>query len=596
MSTYQRSTIQRGEVARWWGRVTAKCKHTPTTSRPHHLTTRRRAVVLLVVLVVVAVLTLAAFRYSQLMHYEYNAAQSATRAIQAQALADSGIYYTAALLSNHSTFASVLNSTPWNNWEAFKGILVQPNDRAHFRGRFSIISPPGPDDPLGNDPHHRFGVTDEGGKINLNALMILDPRGKALHDRLMVLPNMTEEIADAIVDWIDGDNLPRANGAEDSYYQSLTPPYHCKNGPLDSLEELLLVRGVTPELLFGNDHNRNGVLDPKKEDNGSGLLDHGWSAYLTIYSREQDLDSQNNLRIYVNSSDVKSTYEKLVNAVGQDLAYYIAAYRLYGPAANPQQQQAQAQAGQSQPSTGSDTTKQSGATPAPAQTTKTSPQKVQAGASAGAAKKTTSPSSSTTNTQPKKAGKAQRDDLDFSKQPAKTIASLYELIGTMVNVPDKQGGTTEYECPLNDEGTLRQSLPLLLDQASTRNNPEIPARVNINTAPVAVLAGLPGLAPSDVETILSLRPNLWSSQAPDPIFQTPAWLIIEANFTPAAMQKLEKYITTRSQTYRLQALGYFDQGDPAMRVEAVIDTNAGRPRIVYRRDLTELGKGFNVEK
>ena len=286
-----------------------------------------------------SVLTLSGFRYSEMMNNEYAAAQSATRAIQAEAYAESGIYYTAALLSNPSTFASVLNGVPWNNWEAFKNILVQPSDRPYLRGRFSIISPSGPDDPAGNDPPFRFGAIDESGKINLNTMMIIDPSGNALHDRLMVLPNMTEDVADAIVDWIDPDNVPRANGAEDSYYQSLTPPYHCKNGPLDSLEELLLVRGVTPELLFGNDHNRNGILD-KNEDTGSGYFDRGWSAYLTIYSREQDLDSQNNIRIYVNSSDVQSTYDKLINAVGADLAYYIAAYRLYGPIANPLQAQA----------------------------------------------------------------------------------------------------------------------------------------------------------------------------------------------------------------------------------------------------------------
>ena len=84
----------------------------------------------------------------------------------------------------------------------------------------------------------------------------------------------------------------------------------------------------------------------------------------------------------------------------------------------------------------------------------------------------------------------------------KTIASLYEMIGTSVNIQDKQGNIIQYDCPLNDEGTLRQLLPLLLDTASTHSNPEIPARVNVNTAPLYVLAGLPGLVQSDVETIV----------------------------------------------------------------------------------------------
>jgi hypothetical protein len=48
--------------------------------------------------------------------------------------------------------------------------------------------------------------------------------------------------------------------------------------------------------------------------------------------------------------------------------------------------------------------------------------------------------------------------------------------------------------------------------------------------------------------------------------------------------------------YRIQAVGYFDKAGPVARVEAVIDTNAGKPRIVYWRDLTELGKGFEIPK
>jgi len=58
-------------------------------------------------------------------------------------------------------------------------------------------------------------------------------------------------IMDSILDWKDEDNLRRLNGAEDSYYESLPAPYKAKNGNFDTLEELLLVRGVTPEIIFG---------------------------------------------------------------------------------------------------------------------------------------------------------------------------------------------------------------------------------------------------------------------------------------------------------------------------------------------------------
>ena len=210
-----------------------------------------------------------------------------------------------------------------------------PPRNPRLQGRVSIIAPLGPDDSPSESLPYRFGVTDECGKINLNTLLKLDSSGQKAHDILLMLPNMTEDIANSILDWLDPDDEPRTNGAESDYYSGLTPAYRAKNGPLDSLEELLLVKGVTPQLLFGNDRNRNGILDAD-EDDGSGIVDTGWSAYLTIYGRELNVDASGNPRIYVNDQDLNTLYENLNSAVGQDLANYIIAYRMYGPA-QPQQ-------------------------------------------------------------------------------------------------------------------------------------------------------------------------------------------------------------------------------------------------------------------
>ena len=57
-------------------------------------------------------------------------------------------------------------------------------------------------------------------------------------------------IVDSILDWRDSDDFHRLNGAENKYYQSLSDPYACKNADFDSLEELLLVRGMRPELFY----------------------------------------------------------------------------------------------------------------------------------------------------------------------------------------------------------------------------------------------------------------------------------------------------------------------------------------------------------
>src|SRR3970040_2077573 len=59
-------------------------------------------------------------------------------------------------------------------------------------------------------------------------------------------------LVDSIMDWRDPDDLHRINGAESDYYQSLPAPYSAKNGPFDSVEDLLWVRGVTTALFYGS--------------------------------------------------------------------------------------------------------------------------------------------------------------------------------------------------------------------------------------------------------------------------------------------------------------------------------------------------------
>lgn len=101
-------------------------------------------------------------------------------------------------------------------------------------------------------------VEDEFGKIPLNAL--IDPRDPTVprEEVVEVLRNLfaqlgaDEDPTDAIVDWIDEDEQQFGNGAESDYYEGLGVPYRCKNAPMSNIEELLMIRGITPELYFGN--------------------------------------------------------------------------------------------------------------------------------------------------------------------------------------------------------------------------------------------------------------------------------------------------------------------------------------------------------
>jgi general secretion pathway protein K len=92
-------------------------------------------------------------------------------------------------------------------------------------------------------------VVDEGGKINLNRV----DEG-ALRQAFVNLSfdvKASEALTDAILDWRDTDSLARLHGAESDDYLAQRVPYPAKDGPFDTLDELLLVRGVTPALFYG---------------------------------------------------------------------------------------------------------------------------------------------------------------------------------------------------------------------------------------------------------------------------------------------------------------------------------------------------------
>jgi len=79
---------------------------------------------------------------------------------------------------------------------------------------------------------------------------------------------------DSILDWRDPDENTRLNGAESDYYEGLNPPYPSKNGPFDDLSELLLVRGVTPEMYWGGagSNELTRVVAPALSSSASGTL------------------------------------------------------------------------------------------------------------------------------------------------------------------------------------------------------------------------------------------------------------------------------------------------------------------------------------
>jgi DNA uptake protein ComE-like DNA-binding protein len=189
------------------------------------------------------------------------------------------------------------------------------------RGVFRVIRAPRAGDGPGRVLH---GVVAEETRLNVNT---------ASAEELKKLPGMTEGVAAAIADWKDSDRNPSPAGAEADYYVSLSPRYLPRDGPLETIRELLMVRGVTPENLFGEDENGNGLLDPGEDDgpetyptdDADGQLDAGWSALLTVDSSTRDISARGKSRVNIATAAEETL--TTVSGISADLAKAIVAYR-----------------------------------------------------------------------------------------------------------------------------------------------------------------------------------------------------------------------------------------------------------------------------
>lgn len=89
-------------------------------------------------------------------------------------------------------------------------------------------------------------VEDERGKLPLNKLA--DEQVRALFEELGASGRSLDIQTDALLDWLDDDDETRPNGAEIDYYRALR--IAPRNGEMRSVEELMLVRGITPQVLL----------------------------------------------------------------------------------------------------------------------------------------------------------------------------------------------------------------------------------------------------------------------------------------------------------------------------------------------------------
>ncbi len=440
----------------------------------------RRGSVLIIVLWVAFGLVSLALYFAHSMSFELRAADNRWAAVQAQLAVESAARYVSNILA--TTVVPGTLPDPLN----YGAEAVQVGD-----AQFWLIGRPAGQwqadytQPL-------FGLVDEASKLNLNTATV---------EMLQMLPGMTPDLAASIVTWRSG-AAGQTGGAEDATYARLTPPYRCKHAPFETVEELRLVYGMTSELLYGEDINLNGILDPNEDDadvlppadNRDGRLDLGIFEYVTVYSREP-----NGTRTNVNNQQQLALL--LESRLGAQRANEILAR--FGRPPAPGAGQGTSTGGQPSP----------GGQPGPGQ--------------AGA--------------------------LQIS-----SVLEFYILSGMTLE---------EFE----------QIAP----EITATDGDFIEGLVNVNTAPEAVLACIPGIGPQYAPALVSYRQT-----HPDRLSSV-AWVVDVLGQQNALLAA--PYITTRSYQFTadIAAVGRFGRG--YQRVRYVFDTSEGLPKIVYRRDLSHLG-------
>jgi DNA uptake protein ComE-like DNA-binding protein len=252
--------------------------------------TREAGSVLIIVLWVAIGLVSIALYFANSMNYELTASDNRVNGLAADQAIEGAARYVSLVLTNFATNGAMPDPSQ------FKCAAVPVGD-----AKFWLI---GRDPNAENPTEPTFGLVDEASKLDLNT---------ANTNVLSCLPNMTQDFANAIMDWRG------TNGLVSLDYASLG--YMPKNAPFETVDELRLVYGANLNLLAGEDLNRNGVLDKSETDlNGNGELDPGLFEFVTVWTREPNFHSDGSSLTNVNTAS-EAQIRELLQGAGISTSY-----------------------------------------------------------------------------------------------------------------------------------------------------------------------------------------------------------------------------------------------------------------------------------
>ena len=202
----------------------------------------RRGIALIIVMVCITVLSILAAGFAYSMKVETKLAMNANNESELLALGKSGVAMAQWVLAQQLTISQEPYDSLNQKWAGGPGSMMTSNSPLADVFMENIK--------LGNGSFS-LKIVDNERKMNINTA------DQQLLDQAMRLIGVDAgdagPITASILDWIDPDPGERIGGTESSHYESLDPPYKAKNGPIDELNELLLIRGIAefPEIYWG---------------------------------------------------------------------------------------------------------------------------------------------------------------------------------------------------------------------------------------------------------------------------------------------------------------------------------------------------------
>lgn len=535
---------------------------------------KTHGVILPVVLLVILLVGLLGAMFSFRVHADYSSTQAIAYRYQTRLAAQAGIERVKLLLRDHR-----LDQEMWyHNPDDLHRIIVWGHDLDYSVVgtneevdelsvfRFSIVA----DDPVDDEDYIRIGIMDESAKLNLNT---------ATEEQLLTLLRFVIEdeketnakhLVDAIIDWRDADSIPHGElpDTEGEYYRILSKPYLVKNKPFESVEELLLVKGITGQILYGEDFDRNGLLTPNEDDtdesfppdNGDDRLNRGLYPYLTVSSYENNVDNENRSRVYLlaNENKLREDLEKVFEDDPEVIELIITAVRT---------------------SRGNQNNENNNNQPNNNQNNNNPP----AGQNNSENNSPDGNSPQGENTNPENENNSNNPQGENQGQ---STARKLESPAMLIRVRSPEGELVEGPIAM-------EYLPVLMDRLTVikPDQRRTDGLINVNTAPLQVLQCLPGITDEEVARIIDVRHGLSAEE-----MKTTAWLVMNEAVTMETYEHLAPLITARGQQFMIESLGYADHIGMVTRLQVIVDMVGPIAQTIYYRDVTRLGGQYPIRE